>query len=443
MRISLISLGLIAVTVAACRFAEHNGVDRTVASASAVWSGGALVMRSLGFVGADSVPIITVGTDTLVVRAQGPDSVLVAMPDTNGVLDIVVRYRNGMQYFTTVRVYGLRSWYTGPSMDWTIAPWPGSGPTALGFVGGHLVRLDYRTGAVSAPLTPDTGLNVCNYSPAPSATVSGLVTVHQFSTTVSYGNCGRLLAVPVIPEAAPPDTGPQDYTSYPVLHLSRGHWLVYSKNEPYYIVSRTDTGFVWVPMTTAHGEPPYGYVASPRGDRIVPTFGDANAFGGGVPVFDATALGVAYGLTDLGMSSSGAFTPNGDTLFVTGSPAGDPSSSVLLAVDAATGKVLGRALLSASSGAFDDGLAVVVDSVRSWVYVANGDPRPSVEVYDRATLTHVATLRSGSASVPDLGFRNGPAWAFVMNQAARRLYLTFNNFSRTGPTFVFEYDLMP
>ena len=435
---------LLLCLLAACGTDRITTVDPTVTADAEVWSGGVLALHSPSFTGADTAPIVTVGAETLAVHVVGSDSVRVQVPDTDGTISVGVGLRAGGRALLQVRVHGLARTWQGPEMDNTsIYPWPGSArPTALAFGGGHLVLVDYASRTVSSPLTPDTGLTAdCNTSPVPSATVPGLVTAHPSGTG---GNCGPVLAVPATATAGPPDTGPVA-SIYPALHLSRGRWLVSSKNGPFQIATRSDSGFTWGPPVI--GSAPVSYAMSPTGHRIVPTWTYANQ--GGVPVFDATVPGVAYTLTALPRTWTAAFSPGGDTLFV----AGDDSAGgeVLLEVNAASGGVLARAPLSGAY--YGAGLAVAVDPMRPWVYVAwmaGSQPyvadTPAVDVYDRRSLVRVATLRASTSlfkAVPGDPFNPTWAWAFVPSPLERRLYLTFNNGQGAGLTYVFEYDLMP
>ncbi len=450
MRLCCACLGLLAVGMVGCRADRVTTTEPLVTSASDVWSGGTLVVISPSFVGVDSLPIVTIGAETLAVRRAGLESVQIQIPDTNGTLTVGVGTRNGGRTTVQLRVHGLATSGPGPGMDYGTIPyvWPGGGDSALGFDNARLVRLNYALGTTSPPLAPDTALRAdCNTSPLPSATVPGLVTVHVSGP--SWGDaCGQILAVSTIATAAPPDSGPggadlgQWTSPFPELHLSRGHWLVSSKNGPFWIATGTNPGtFTWDSL--APGSAPDSYVLSPAGDRVVPTWSYVPR--GGVPVFDATVPGVAYTLTALQRTWGAAFTPGGDTLFVAGADSAIATQEVMLVVEAATGAVLARAPIS---GYYDlAGLAVAADPLGPWVYVAwlTGRPyvadTPVVDVYDRRTLARVASLRaSGSllSAVPGDPFEPAWAWAFVMSPIARRLYLVFG-----GGPYVFQYDLMP
>ena len=231
-----------------------------------------------------------------------------------------------------------------------------------------------------------------------------------------------------------------------MLHLSRGNWLISKKDGPFQIATRTPSGdFTWGPPVI--GTFPQSYVVSPNGSRIVPAGTWVST--GGVPVFDATVPGVAYTIAALTGTAAAAFTPGGDTVYVAGDSA--YHGNMLLAVDAASGAVLGRTPV----GGYwpREGLAVAVDPLRPWLYVAwtvSHDPynldSVVVNVYDRRSLRRVATLAASSgmrAGIPVSPGFQPYAWTFVMSPVERRLYLTFNVPWPDGLTYVFKYKLMP
>lgn len=413
--------------------AERVTIPPALTFAPDAWSGGTLMLRSPLFRGVDSLPIVMVGAATLAVRSAWPDSVLVALPDTDGMIALSIRLVSGDATMDSVRVHGFVSLATapGPAVD-AIAPWPRGGATALGFQGGRLVLLDYRLGT-STPLTPDTGLgHGCQQVPVPSATEEGLVAIA--SLIGGGGNsstCAPLIAVPVAPSAAAPDTGPQPYSIWPAMHLKRGHWLVSFKYD-FRIFRRDAPGAFTELLRNVACSQPEGFTISPRRDRIVPVGCYAAA---GVPVFDPRTPGVAYVLAALQYTETGDFSDAGDTLFQVG---GDTLGlHGLFAIDAATGHVL--AANSFEVYAYD----VRLDPGGKWIYVAGAaggtSGPPIVAVYDRSTLARVATLRepAGTISVPVL---RGDL-EILFDAAGRRLYLALND--TRNPVQVLQFDLMP
>lgn len=413
----------LALCVASCHADRITTEDVAVTFDLHAWSGGTLVLRSSAFRGGDALPTVMAGADTLGVRSYGSDSVLVQLPDTNGWLALVVRLSGGRSVRAgSVRVHGFSDARAGPDVDGAIYPWPGSGaPTALAIQNGRLVKLDFRFN-VAGVLLPDTGLNrgqCLRGAPMPSAANPGLI-------VISPGpGCGPMIAVPLIPGIAAPDTGPPP-SYWPAAHLGRGRWLV---NYKYWfqIVTRSPAGgFVSGPQIPA--SQPFGFAVSPQGDRVVPV--GCYGYDTGVPVFDPAIPGVAY---YLGQQTGGAaFSAEGDTLFVI---VGDE----LQAVDATSGTVRRRAPIRTN---YPRDAGVALDPSRPLVYVAGewGD-RPFVEVFDRATLALVSTLRAPTG-LPELTwFLYGASQdVLVLSAAERQLYFVLNSWAST---YLLRFELMP
>ena len=419
-----------AVALGACQPDRITTEDPVVTFDTEAWAGNTLVLRSASFRGTDTLPTVTVGSDTLPVRSFGSDSVLVQLPDSTGWISLAVHLAGGSGGpVGEVRLYGFAGAGAGPHVDGPIRAWPGGGvPTVLAIQNGRLVRIDLRTNS-AAPLLPDTGLSRsgCLYpGPMPSAVNPGVVVVAK---QVSTG-CGPLVAVPVAPGVAAPDTGPPPWY-YSAVQLARGSWLVASHH---YVVIKTGsvaTGFVSGPQIAI--EAPDNYAISPRGDRVVPTLGYSYA-GGGMPVFDPARPGVAYYLTGLPDVANAIFSDGGDTLYVTGW--GSSGDAELRAVDAATGRLLARTATRAAGG------DIALDPVRPYLYVAGavGDA-PVVEVFDRASLALVATLRMPPGRLPfDPRVIVYSDFVTVMYPSARQLFVVVNPW---GDTAVLRFDLMP
>jgi len=423
----------------ACRADRITNVPPSVTSAAHAWSGGTLVLHSTSFTGADSVPTVVVGAETLAVRSLGFDSVVVQLPDTNGLIALSVRLRAGGEAVDSVRVHGfvLETSAPGPAVTGWLYPWPERGaPTALGFQGGRLVLLDFRLNTAT-PLTADTGLgHGCLSGPVPSATEPGLVVISSLVGTGLVGagaSCGPMIAVPVISGAAAPDTGPPPDGQWPAVQLHRGVWLISYKHY-FNIVSGSPAGGFTLLASLIGCDQPQGFELSPRGDRVVP--GRCGAAGpysaGGIPVFDPRGPSVAYVLTAFHQTWGGDFSEGGDTLFQ--AAVDSLGQNGLFAVDPISGRILGRASFEAL------GLDTRVDPNGSWVYVAGlvGDIGPPfIAVFDRMSLSRVATLRIPAAVAY-------PSWGdleIVTSASERRLYLTIND--RAAAVHVLQFDLLP
>ena len=430
----LVALAL--VCASACKTDRITTTDPSVTAVAEVWSGGGLMLSSPSFTGADSTPIVMAGAETLAVRRAGPDSVSLQMPDTDGLVTLAVGLRDGGRTLLQVRVHGVTASGVGPALterygyEPQLYPWPGSATsTALALDHGRLVLVDLADNTISVALAPDTGLGCDrNFLPVPSVTTPGLITVAQLRFPA--GPC-ELLAVPMAPSAALPDTGPS-YGGYPAIHLARGKWLVGGHKGAGLVIYTGSPagGFTATPPILT--DPGFGFRISPRGDRVVPT--EYYWAPGGVPVFDVGSSGVAFSL-GLQTTWGAAFTSGGDTLFVTGQDSAQ--GNVLLSLDAASGVLFGRVLLQGT------GYSAVADPARPWVYVASLDATgPYVDVFDRSSLTRVTTLRASASALRgfDLNYDWELLWpTLVLNAVTRRLYLVF----MSVPTYVFQFDLMP
>ncbi|HTT68673.1 MAG TPA: hypothetical protein VMF70_11630 [Gemmatimonadales bacterium] len=441
--------GLVGLLLVGCSTDKITRVAPTVTAAADAWSGGIVLLGSRSFTGPDSVPVVTVGNDTLVVQRRGVDSVLVQLPDTDGAISLVVRLRAGGHANVLVSVHGFASVRPGPPLEVNaqLYPWPDAGnPTALAIQDGRLVLLNLASLTVSAPLAPDTGLfchttDYGSFAPVPSATVPGLVTA--LTSCPGGAGYGRVLAVPISPAAAPPDTSPLTAAEVGV-HLSRGKWLVSNGHAGLVVYARTDS--VTFSQTAPNGFEAFGAVVSPRGDRVVPTFTLCGTVTG-LPVYDAAGA-VAYRIANIPCASGPAtFTEAGDTLYVSG--VDSLYAEVLLAVDATTGSILARAIRSPDTlyirASPTAGLAA--DPLRPFLYAAGWRDGPVLDVLDRGTLQSVASLRPPASVTAGLDSRANPLmgypWTIVMNPIARRLYVVPTNKSATPEPYVFEYELMP
>jgi len=422
---------VLALCVAACHADRITTEDAPpITFAPHAWSGGILVLHSLALQGAAELPTVMAGADTLAARRFfGSDSVQVQLPDTNGPIALFVRQGGGeTRSVGSVRVHGFLRAGPGPSVDGSIYPWPGgANPTALAFQDGRLVKLDLRSNS-AAILLPDTGLGrgqCLRSGPRPSAASPGLIVISQ-----TRGECGPLIAVPLVAGIAAPDTGPPPFR-WPAAHLGRGRWLLNSKYDFSIVTGSPSMG--WVSGPPIPGSQPSGFAVSPRGDRVVPT--GCSGYSDGVPVFDAAGPGLAYYLPQT--TGGAAFSEQGDTLFVATTSA--TGYSALLAVDATSGTVLARAPLHVDLA----GVAgVAVDPRGPWVYVAGARGLPIVEVFDRASLAPVATLRAPTA-LP--GFDPYTAqysdYVIVQSPVERRLFVALNGGAPT--LYVLQFELMP
>ncbi len=385
-------------------------------SATSAWSGDTIALASSAFVGADSVPLVLAGADTLVVHRVG-DSVFVVLPDTNGVLSLDVRLRAGGHSAKDVHVFGWDSAFAAPDIGSPTGagiPWPAGGPTkALGIVHGRLVIVDYANGTAE-PAAPDTGLGDYTNSkcgvyqaPMPSLADPGLVAVPL--------GCDPWVAIPFNGSGSAADSAPP-YASSGLsfwVHLDRGKWL--QIGDVQYVWSWNGSSFDWGTGVWG-GRDANGVTISPRRDRIVPEY-----VSGGSAVFGRDGS-VAFWAS--GSTGGAAFSPGGDTLFRT---VHGSFPYYLVAYDATSGAALNQGEIPTWR------MGVAVDSARPYVYLSGGG---NVFVYDRVTLRQVAVLRS-HASV------SGPSADLYVDPVGRHLYVVPNRLSTSDPSMVYRFDLEP
>lgn len=417
-----------------CRADRITSATPTVISATDAWSGGTLVLASASFAGADSLPVVVMGAETLAARVAGPDSIRVQLPDTNGLVVLRARLKAGTELVDSVRVHGFVSAGSapGPAMTGWLYPWPHRGAgTAVAFQGGRLVLVDLGLNT-SPPLTPDTGLgHGCLNGPVPSATVPGLIVVSSLVGSGMVGAtavCGPMIALSVGSSSAAPDTGPPPDGTWPAAHLGPGVWLISHKWTSDVVVRLPSGGF----DTTVSGIPcyqPAGFAFSPRGDRVVPGRCWSPS---GIPVVNPASGAVAYYLTGFRETWAGEFSAGGDTLFQAAEDSA--GQNALFVVDPTTGRILSRVPLD------ELGLDVRVDPNGSWVYVGGavgGMGAPFVAVFDPRSLARVATLRLPAG----VAYPTGGDFEMVSNAQTRRLFLTVND--RAAPVAVYTFELMP
>ncbi len=442
-------LAALFATLAACRSERITTIDVPIEAASTrVWSGGTLVLRSSAFEAADTLPCVRIGAETLAVQTFGRDSVLVQLPDTTGVITLSVTLRNGAsKTVDAVTAHGFVSAGFGPRLDGTPYPWPGNGaPTALAYQDGRLVLINYRYGT-ALPLLADTGVGPpCAEGPIPSPTEPGLVT-----TASRQGGCGPLIAAPVAPGAAAPDTGPPPQHYWSAMQLGRGHWLVNNKYFCSLLARAPAGGLDTVAFNIPACDEMSGFAISPRGDRVVP-FQAYGVAGGtpGIPVFEPAGPSVAYTLP-LNEIGGVAFSEVGDTVFA--AAADSAGRAMVFAADAVSGRILATKTLASGAASYTTASSVALDPGRPWLYVADQqNGQPYIDVFDRTSLSRVATLRvpPGAMQLDPLQVEMFDIYVIVLSPVERRLYLTFNyaaaNASLPGPsraTYVLQFDLLP
>ena len=437
----LVLVGLRATT--ACRSSVEAMASDTTAyqvtiATSQAWAGGSLVLMSKGFRGADTVPLILLGGDTLAMRYAAPDSLLASLPNTQGHFEVRVGFRG-----RAITLVGSVDLYGGDSDAWTTTPlagvpvvWPNrSGTTFLmaADAGVALIDLSLRT---IVRVIPDSMIDVSCVNGIGPASGGRIAVVYR-----TFNTCGPNLAVRPDSPSAVPDTGPPRWVQVNsevrfLVRLGAGHWLA-AYHHGVESEFRDSTGAWLIPATAYHVEEPYRAVISPSGDRAV-VLGYDGGTQKGLPVWGPTSREPLYMVNVANHLWGAQFSDDGDTLFIAGWAQG-ADTLVLAALKASDGTVLRSA--GCPTNGFD--LAnLVLDPGRPWFYlVGHTDGYPyqlKVRVVDRATLTLVGTF--GKVAT----FYNGDAYP-ILSAAERKLYVVDNcSFCYpAAPQHVFTFDLMP
>jgi len=418
-----------ALTATGCREAIVIPEPTVTIGASSGWAGSTVVLVATGLTGADTLPTVVIGLDTVTVRYAPPDTLKVTAPDTQGTFTVQLGFRgHSLVTVGTIQLLGgfVDKWTVSPVGGHPVA-WPGAGQASLAMAldsGLALVSLRLRS---SVQALPDSIFDIsCINGPGPAA--GGRITVEGRP----FPFCGPLVAVrPDSPWVAP-DTGPGAGDARFAAQLATGRWIV-AWHHGVLSFKRNPSGAWDTASTPYHIEEPYEVVVSPRGDRAIVLGRDYAGIG--MPVFGLDSPEPAYLLADYHRLDGAAFSPDGDTLFLAAGRTLRDSEPVLAALRASDGSVLHTA--RAWAGAYH----VVLDPNQPWIYLVghetSSDP-PIIHVYDRATLAPVATLR---ARVP--AYMNGDAYPFL-SSAERKLYVVEScSFCGAGPTPIFEFNLLP
>ena len=95
LRLGLCAAVLIApVAGTACHESPVSPVNRAVTVLKPLaWAASAVVFRVSGLTGADTLPVLVIGRDTVAVRFAAPDSLIAMAPDTQGTFAVYLGMR--------------------------------------------------------------------------------------------------------------------------------------------------------------------------------------------------------------------------------------------------------------------------------------------------------------------------------------------------------------
>lgn len=356
--------------VAACSD-RITTVDEPIEPAAVVaWSGSVLELQSPSFTGADTVPVFTVGADTLKAEPSGEHAVRVTLPDTTGTIDITASFSDGRaRPAGTISVVGFSGYSEGPGI--------GGNPVAIAgsmsfLANGEqgLVRFDAHTATTSVVLADSMHDPTCTLTPGQSA-IPGIITAMR---RLPNGNC-RYYAWQ---NGAVIDSGPLTMRTWTSVYMGRGRWLINPKHAMYWWSSNTLT-------TLDPLEEPELVQISPTGDRIFHLLAWRSA---GTPVFDSLGqIAFRLPLTDL----NGLVFVSPDTAYVVGTTI-ERDTLWIRSIDPMTGAVYRSAALPDAYPSM-----MVADPNGRWFYLSLYS-RNELLVIDRVTLRQVARLRPSSST---------------------------------------------
>ena len=397
-------LGTLLAVAAACNDSVYSATDPEVRVATrVVWAGAEIVLTSTDFIGADTLPLVILGDDTLPSRYAPRDSVFVVAPQRQGTFQLWVGFRGRLPLpFGEVAVGGgYRGTRLVPLIGGYPLRWPG-GPRAtfLIAVPGGLASVDPNSGIATSVLPDSIFSQNCYNGPGPAP--GGRVTVAGRTAFT----CGPLLSLRPDAPAFPPDTGPSAGSGYRfAAELGPDRWLIFSHHRVDSWSRAPDR--TWTSVMYWYGEP-NDVVMSPTRGLAVPI--GANSRGEGVPVFSAASVGPAYRLSGFSVLWGAQFTDDGDTLYVAGVPSDTAAGQtvVLAVVRASDGEVL------RSAPVWSGVCSIVLDPMQPWLYLVGYTDGWAIatQVLDRRTLVPIASLTAPTSS--------GPGVLYPMLDAIRR-----------------------
>ena len=412
----------LALAAGSCKSAVDASPRVVSVETPLVWSGSRVVLTTPGLSGADTLPLVLIGNDTVTVRFAAPDSLVVTAPARPGVFNVLIGFAGRAP--VAVGTVQLAGGYAGV---WNVGPfggrpqaWPGIPQSSFAIAMDSGVALvDPRVRTVRQVLSD-------SMSYPEAMTGLGPASGGRIATLSSRG---RLLSVWPDPVSVDPDTGPT-YGGRFAAQLAPGRWLV-AYHHGVISVLRNVAG-AWDTSTTAyHVEEPSDIAVSPRGDRaVVPGI---DALGVGMPVFSAASASPAYLLTSFHEVWGAAFSADGDTLFVVG-PRAAGAAPVLAALAASDGRVL------KSAPAWGGTVHLMLDPGNRWIYLvgAVSYAEPGVQVVDRATFVPITTMHGqpGMEAIADV--------YPILSPPEHKLYLVDScSFCSAATVPIYAFDLMP
>lgn len=364
-----------------------------------VWSGSEIVVTSAGFASIASLPAVLLDNQPLSVRRVDDTTLAAAVSDNPGPHSLRVVAQDFDTRAVTVQLRGFATRIEGPLLSGRTEPGLdtrylfGSGPTGLR-------RWNIRTNK-AIELGDTLHAVSCTRGVGPGPNVGDLV------LESSGCNSGRWLVWHTEPLYPMADTA-AGMTMHFVAVLKPGRWVVARINE--FSINACDATACTsasIPATAI-----IDVARSPRDDRAALLSGSiGDSLTSGVPVVDVDLGVVGYRVAALRSAQGGAFSSDGDTLYLAGHAT---TGFALVALTAYDGRALATRQLDFAP------CTVGLDQARPWLYVAGVSISGTsvLEVFDRRTMDPITTLHVSDA----VGF--GEDLCRIMpNPVEHRLYV--------------------
>jgi hypothetical protein len=390
------------------------------------WPGGDLVVVSRALASQPALPVVLLDTLHLTVTRRNDSTVAARLPDTSGVFALHVQLQGG-QRVGSVRLVGFVGRTDAPPLTGWPLPSAPSSPVVVAAAESTLVQIDMRTGDTTGFGIHHNG--ACAVSPGPSYRPSTVV-AQAFA-----GGCQRAFAWSLASPGAPVDSGPNTSVADRIwAELSAGMWLA-AAHHGIRVYRPADS------TLTEQIESGERVIFSP--DRSLAVVLSTSA-PNGLPVIASATGSVTYRVP-LVKSEGIVFSPDGDTIFAAGRAnvtPGEPER--LLAVAAGSGQVEIDTPIT-SPELWD----LALDPDGPWLYgvalTAGQGWQPIIHVFDRATLSQVASIRPPAAMTCRVIFCGQVGLAIAAS--TRRLYvLEIANWGMDfGPTpsGIYTFELVP
>lgn len=333
-------------------------------SATTAWSGSTVQLVSAGFAALKATPVVYLGPTAVPVSRINDSTVAITLPRAaSGALDVWVSAGGGRTYVGTLQLTGYRETHLGPVFSgtpyWLI---PGGPPLLLGD-GDHGAAIFDLTHNAALQISPDSVQSPdCAINVGPTSAPGTWV----FTGSNAAGGCLRPRSWSLGPSyslTSMDTTGSlwNDEAWWVMAQPGPQRWVLDWNNNLYLINCNGGSGCTssW----RNDGNNVSRILISPKdGQFLMLPAGRHNT----TVVYDATRMDTAYTLP--WSEGSGAFSPDGDTLYLLGyDSAGVPH---LHSVLSSTGQLLSDRSLDSLGFPIVADLDLALDPVRPWLYLS-------------------------------------------------------------------------